>query len=57
MNSRSRVSLVLSSAALAAFAIAGCGGSSSSGGDDPASLAPAGSPLFVQASVKPEGNL
>jgi hypothetical protein len=57
MNTRSRVSLVLSSAALAAFAIAGCGGSSSSGGDDPASLAPAGSPLFVEASVKPEGDL
>ena len=57
MTTRSRVSTVLSSAALAAIAIAGCGGSSGSGGDDPASLAPSGSPLFVEATVKPEGDL
>jgi hypothetical protein len=57
MTTRSRVSCVLSSAALAAFAIAGCGGSSESGGDDPASLAPPSSPLFVEATVKPQGDL
>ncbi len=57
MTTRSRVSTVLSSAALGAIAIAGCGGSSGSGGDDPASLAPSGSPLFVEATVKPEGDL
>ncbi len=57
MNTRRHVSLVLSSAGLAAFAIAGCGGSSSSGGADPASLAPATSPLFVEATVRPEGSL
>jgi hypothetical protein len=58
MTTRTRLSVVLSSAAVAAaIAIAGCGGSSSSGGDDPASLAPADSPLFVEASVKPEGDV
>ncbi|MGZ8666774.1 MAG: DUF3352 domain-containing protein [Solirubrobacterales bacterium] len=57
MTTRSRVSSVLSSAALAALAIAGCGGSSESGGGDPASLAPPNSPLFVEATVKPEGDL
>ncbi len=56
MTTRTRASLVLSSAA-AAVVIAGCGGSSSSGGDDPASLAPADSPLFIEASVRPEGEL
>ena len=57
MTTRNRVSLVLSSAVLTAFAIAGCGGSSSSGSDDPANLAPANSPLFVEATVRPEGGL
>lgn len=58
MNTRTRASLVLSSAAVAAtIAIAGCGGSSSSGSDDPAGLAPADSPLFVEASVKPTGEV
>jgi Protein of unknown function (DUF3352) len=57
MTTRSRVSSVLSSAALAAIAIAGCGGSSGSGDDEVATLAPSGSPLFVEATVKPEGDL
>ncbi len=56
MTTRSRVSLVLSSAAVAAFAIAGCGGSSS-GSDDPASLAPADAPVFVEATIRPKGDL
>ena len=37
--------------------IAGCGGSSSSGGDDPASLVPANAPLYFEATVRPEGEL
>ncbi len=58
MTTRTRASLVLSSAAVAAaITFAGCGGSSSSGSEDPASLAPADSPLFVEASVRPEGEL
>jgi hypothetical protein len=57
MTTRNRVSSVLSCAALTAIAIAGCGGSSGSGGDDPAGLAPSSSPLFVEATVKPEGDL
>ncbi len=57
MTTRNRVSSVLCCAALAALAIAGCGGSSGSGGDDVAGLAPPSSPLFVEATVKPEGDL
>jgi hypothetical protein len=47
-------------AALAALAIAGCGSSSSSSdssGAETASVAPAGSPLFVEVAVSPEGEL
>jgi hypothetical protein len=43
--------------ALAAVA-AGCGSSSSSGGDhDPAALVPANAPLYAEATVRPEGKL
>ena len=49
--------LVLSAlAATAALAVAGCGGSSDSSAD-PATLAPPKSPLFIEASVRPEGEL
>lgn len=44
--------------AAAAFAISACGGNG--GGvesDDPASLAPADAPLYVQATIRPEGKL
>jgi hypothetical protein len=53
-----RLSLVLA-AALAALAVAGCGGggSSSGSGADPATLAPPKSPLYVEATVQPEGEL
>src|SRR4051794_29483309 len=43
-------------AAVAALAVAGCGGSDSSG-SDPATLAPPKSPLFIEATVQPEGEL
>jgi multidrug efflux pump subunit AcrA (membrane-fusion protein) len=44
-------------AALAALLVAGCGGSSddSSGGTDPASVAPASASVFIDATVRPEG--
>jgi hypothetical protein len=42
----------------AALAVAGCGGSGDSGsGSDPATLAPPKAPLFIAASVQPEGEL
>lgn len=45
-------------AATAALAVAGCGGSGDSGsGADPATLAPPRSPVFIEASVQPEGEL
>jgi len=45
-------------AALAALFVAGCGGGSddsSSGGTDPATVAPAGAPVFIGTTVRPEG--
>jgi hypothetical protein len=49
--------LLLSSlAATAALAVAGCGGSEDSS-SDPATLAPPKAPLFITASVQPEGEL
>jgi hypothetical protein len=50
--------LVLAPTALAALALAaaGCGGSSSSGGD-PAALAPPKAPVFVEGKVRPSGEL
>jgi len=47
---------ILASTAIAAFAaaVAGCGGSDSSG---PSSVAPADAPLYVEATVRPEGDL
>jgi hypothetical protein len=49
--------VLLVAAAIAALAVAGCGGGSSDSGSDPASLAPPKSPLFVEATVRPEGEL
>ncbi len=43
-------------AVVAAFAFAGCGGGGGSS-SDPASVAPPGAPLFVEASVHPQGEL
>jgi hypothetical protein len=44
-------------AALVALLVAGCGGSSDSGssGADPATLAPASAPIFIDFTVRPEG--
>jgi hypothetical protein len=43
-----------------ALVVAGCGGSSSSSdgsGGDPATLAPAGVPVYIEGTVRPEGSL
>jgi hypothetical protein len=48
---------LLVAAATAALAFAGCGGGSDSSGSDPATLAPPKSPLFIAATVQPEGEL
>src|SRR4051794_6983075 len=48
----------LSTAVLTTLALAGCGGSSSSAGDggaDPAQAVPAGVPVYVEGTVRPEG--
>lgn len=44
-------------AALAALFVAGCGSSDDggSGGTDPASVAPATAPVFIEATIRPEG--
>jgi hypothetical protein len=47
--------VLLVAAATAVLAIAGCGGGSSEA--DPASLAPAKSPLYIEVAVQPEGEL
>jgi hypothetical protein len=49
--------VLLIAAATAALAVAGCGGSGDSGSSDPATLAPPKSPLFIEAAVRPEGEL
>jgi len=49
--------VLLVAAAIAALAAAGCGGGSDGSGSDPATLAPPKSPLFIDATVQPEGEL
>jgi hypothetical protein len=56
---KARLALILASA-LAAFAVAGCGGggdSDSGSGASPAALAPPAVPVYVEVSVRPEGEL
>src|SRR4051795_6825166 len=57
---RSRTLAVLAAAA-AAVPVAGCGDSSSAGGGnaaaDPASFLPASAPVYVEAQVRPGGDL
>ena len=52
-----RLILPILLAVLAALFVAGCGGggSSDSGGADPASVAPAQAPVFIDFTVRPEG--
>jgi hypothetical protein len=59
MRDRMKARLVLPvAAATAALAVAGCGGGGSDGSSsDPATLAPPKSPLYVEASVRPQGAL
>lgn len=55
MNTR-LVPFLASAAAAAALLLAACGGGSGDGAD-PASVAPAKSPLYIEAAVHPEGQL
>jgi hypothetical protein len=48
--------VLIAIAATAALAVAGCGSSRNSS-SDPATLAPPKAPLFIEASVRPEGTL
>jgi len=52
---RVRLVLFLASAVAAVAALGGCGSGDS--GPDVANLAPAGTPLFIEATVRPEGEL
>ena len=47
--------LVLAAVLAAAIVVAGCGGSSSGGGGEPASLAPANAPIYLEVDFSPEG--
>src|SRR3954466_4493123 len=42
---------------LVLFVLAGCGGGSESSSPSPAGVAPAGTPVFVEATLQPEGEL
>jgi Protein of unknown function (DUF3352) len=53
---KSRLPIAALAAAAAIALIAGCGGSSSSG-SDLASMAPPGTPVFVEGTLRPEGEL
>jgi hypothetical protein len=54
---KARLALVVL-ASLAVLALAGCGGGSdSSSGESPAALAPPQVPVYIEASVRPEGEL
>jgi len=57
MSIRARV-LVCVTTASAALAISACGGDGGGvGSDDPASLAPADAPLYIQGTIRPKGTL
>jgi Protein of unknown function (DUF3352) len=55
MFARPRLSFALAAAAAAAI-WAGCGGDDGAGGD-PAALVPAGTPVYIEGSIRPEGDL
>lgn len=48
---------VAAAAALLVLLLAACGSESDGSGSDPAALAPAKSPLYIEATVRPEGEL
>lgn len=54
MLSRARV-LVLVLVVAAALAISACGGGGGVSSDDPASLAPADAPVYIQGTIRPQG--
>ncbi len=54
---KTRLALPVLAAVAAAAIFAGCGSSDSSSGADPATLAPPGSPLYVEGTVLPSGEL
>ncbi len=56
---KARLVLIMAAAAAAVLALlaAGCGGGSDGSGSDPAVLAPPDAPLFIEATVQPEGEL
>jgi hypothetical protein len=59
MTPRLKIPALVLIVALAAAVIAGCGGGSSSSGSggEPASLAPQTTPVFIEASLTPEGKM
>jgi hypothetical protein len=57
MIKKTRVSFPVLAALAAAAIFAGCGDSGDSSGDDPASVAPADTPVFVEAKIRPTGEL
>jgi hypothetical protein len=52
-----RLRIGVSACVAAAIAIPGCGGDGGVGSDDPASLAPADAPLYIQGVLRPHGRL
>ena len=56
MKLRFLLMVAAATAALLLFAV-GCGGDDGGSGSDPAALAPPKSPLYVEATVRPEGEL
>jgi hypothetical protein len=52
-----RATALLLTCAVTALTAAGCGESASGGEGDPAGIVPADAPLYVQATIRPEGEL
>ncbi|MGN6216365.1 MAG: DUF3352 domain-containing protein [Solirubrobacterales bacterium] len=52
-----RLAIPVSLVALLALLIAGCGGGGESGGTDPATIAPPKTPLYLDVTVQPEGEV
>jgi uncharacterized protein DUF3352 len=54
---KTRLVPILLLAALAALAVAGCGGGGGGSDEDPASVAPAKTPFYIEATIQPEAEL